>query len=76
MGDVGLHATMADRKQIKLPEEEFEKHNERRESYGLTWAEYVDGEAPELTDAIREAVRGEVQHLPEKTADEIEERLR
>jgi len=36
---------------IKIPKDEYEKHNERRQDLGLTWAEYIDGEAP-----VREGV--------------------
>lgn len=45
---------------IKLPEEKYEKHNERRQKLGLTWAEYIDGESPELEDTIRRVVREEL----------------
>ena len=48
------------RKNIKLPEEEYEKHNERRQEMGLTWAEYIDGQAPELEETVRNAVRKEL----------------
>ena len=52
------------RKTLKLPEDEYEYHNERRKEHGLTWAEYVNGEAPDLGidyDRIREIVRDEVR---------------
>jgi len=32
---------------IKLPREEYERHNDRRQDLGLTWAAYIDGQAPE-----------------------------
>lgn len=51
---------MADRKTVKLPEDDYERHNERRQKMGLTWAEYIDGQAPDLEETIREAVRAEV----------------
>jgi hypothetical protein len=47
------------RKNIKLPEEDYEEHNERRKGLGLTWAEYIDGQAPDLEETIREVIREE-----------------
>lgn len=32
---------------IKLPRDEYERHNERRQEMGLSWADYVDGESPQ-----------------------------
>lgn len=52
------------RKTLKLPEDEYERHNERRKELGLSWAEYIDGQAPEYSvdyDHIREIVRDEVR---------------
>lgn len=37
---------MTDYGTIKLPRDEYEQHNERRKDMGLTWSEYVNGEAP------------------------------
>jgi hypothetical protein len=34
---------------IKIPQDEYERHNERRKSNGQTWAEYIDAEAPEAS---------------------------
>lgn len=48
------------RKNIKLPEEKYEKHNERRQELGLTWAEYIDGQSPDLEDTIRRVIREEL----------------
>lgn len=50
------------RKTIKLPEAEYEKHNERRKEMGLTWSEYIDGQAPELEDTLRRVIREELQN--------------
>lgn len=52
---------MTPRKTIKLPEEAYERHNECRQEMGLTWAEYIDGEAPELEDTLRRVIRGELK---------------
>lgn len=37
---------MTDYGTIKLPRKEYEQHNDRRKEMGLTWSEYVNGEAP------------------------------
>lgn len=50
---------------IKLPEDEYERHNARRKEMGLTWGEYIDGQAPDMEDTIRRVVREEL----ENTAD-------
>lgn len=49
------------RKTIKLPEEDYERHNERRQELGLTWLEYIDGEAPELEATLRRVIREELE---------------
>lgn len=46
---------------IKLPEEVGEKHNERRKEMGLSWAEYIDGQSPDLEDMVRRVVREELE---------------
>lgn len=51
---------MTARKTIKLPEEAYERHNERRREMGLTWAEYIDGQAPELEGTLRRVIRDEL----------------
>lgn len=60
---------------IKIPRDEYEKHNERREDMGLSWAEYIDGEAPEDSD-IKERIDELHEQIPNKTAAEVEDRLR
>jgi len=64
---------MTDYGTIKLPRDEYDRHNERRQDMGLTWAEYVDGEAPAggvAPDAIADAVaaRGVSLDAGERTA--------
>lgn len=59
---------MADRANIKVSREFYEKHNERREEMGRTWEEYIDGQAPELDVGLdegemREIVRDEVRAI-------------
>jgi len=41
---------MTDYGTIKLPRDDYERHNERRKEMSLTWAEYVDGQAPVSDD--------------------------
>jgi len=48
------------RKTIKLPEDEYERHNEQRKEMGLSWAEYIDGQAPDVEATIREVIRDEL----------------
>ncbi len=52
------------RANIKLPEEEFERHNERRKELGQTWAEYLDGNAPDHQERMLE--------VQERQADALE----
>lgn len=44
---------------IKLPEEQYEKHNERRKEMGLSWSEYIDGQSPQLEEMMRRVIREE-----------------
>jgi len=58
------------RANIKVNREAFEHHNARRRDMGLSWEEYIDGQAPDLPtpeiptadlqSAIKEAVREEL----------------
>jgi hypothetical protein len=32
---------------IKIPRDDFERHNDRRKDLRLTWAEYINGVAPD-----------------------------
>jgi len=50
---------------IKLPQEQYEKHNERRKSLGQTWSEYIDGQSPALKEPINEFENG-VVFLPDE----------
>jgi len=45
-----------DRGTIKLPEDDYERHNERRKSLGLTWSEYLDGNAPDVEERKADAL--------------------
>lgn len=35
---------------IKIPRDEYERHNERRQELGQEWVEYIDGQAPDRVD--------------------------
>jgi len=35
---------------IKIPREDYERHNDRREELNLTWLEYINGEAPDVSN--------------------------
>jgi len=61
---------MTDYGTIKLPRDEYERHNERRKENGQTWAEYVDGEAPDgATDAaLVEAIEDRLDALEHDAA--------
>jgi hypothetical protein len=50
------------RKTLKLPEEEYDRHNEQRKEMGLSWAEYIDGQAPDMEETIRGVIRDEMDH--------------
>lgn len=51
---------MSERKNIKLAADDYERHNARRKEMGLTWAEYIDGQAPDLEETIRRVIREEL----------------
>jgi len=48
------------RKTLKLPEEKYDRHNEQRKEMGLSWPEYIDGQAPDLEETLREVIRDEM----------------
>lgn len=50
------------RRTIKLPEEDYERHNEKRKEMGLTWAEYIDGQSTDLEETIRRVVSEELEN--------------
>lgn len=67
---VGYNGIHMGRKNIKLPADEYEKHNERRQELGLTWAEYIDGQTTELETMIRRIVREELNRHEQESEDE------
>lgn len=83
---------MTDYGTIKIPREEYEQHNERREAMGVTWAEYIDGEASEVDPqgaAVPEDLREQLDRIEaavqaaedrassiERTVEDMEGRMR
>jgi len=54
---------MTDYGTIKLPREDYERHNQARKDLGLTWAEYIDGQEPDVPNRAEvdvEAIREEL----------------
>lgn len=55
---------------IKIPREEYERHNERRKDQNLEWVEYLDGQAPDdPTEEIAEEIEGlrnDVEDVPDE----------
>lgn len=51
----------SDKGTIKIPRDDFERHNERRKDASLTWAEYLDEESVTITyDIDRAAIASDV----------------
>jgi len=48
---------------IKIPREQYDRHNERRQEMGVSWAEYIDGQAINLEDTKRRVVREELEEI-------------
>jgi len=53
---------------IRIPRDEYEKHNQKRKEMGLTWAEYMNGETSvghpieDMAEEIRE-LRKQIEAL-------------
>jgi len=55
---------MTDYGTIKLPRMDYERHNQARKDLNMTWAEYIDGQAPEVPNGAEvdvEAIREELE---------------
>lgn len=62
---------------IKIPKDEYKKHNERRQDLGVTWAEYIDGNAPNPDGVDTEALVSDLKaELPPAVASEVAKQLR
>lgn len=65
---------MTDYGTIKIPEPAYNHHNERRQEMGLTWEQYINGEAPDLPnggeleyDDVQNACRAAIRdELPDR----------
>ena len=54
---------MTDYKPIKVPKEDFERHKQRKQELGVSWAEYVEGQAPESRSELIEEIREQLERL-------------
>ena len=63
---------------IKIPEPAYDYHNERRQEMGVTWEQYINGNAPDRPEAAdtQAVVDDLVTQLPPRIAEEMEGRLR
>ena len=43
-----------DRANIKVSRDFYQRHKQRCDDLGLTWEEYIEGNAPESIDSLRE----------------------
>lgn len=64
------------RSNIKLPNDEYERHNDRRKANNQTWAEYIDGQAPDETagldeSEVRMVVRDELRRFKDDLLTEL-----
>ena len=64
------------RKTLKIPTEDYERHNERRQAIGLSWPEYIDRQAPAVETGVseseaRELVRDELRRFKEDLVSEL-----
>lgn len=67
------------RKTLKLPEDEYDRHNERRKGLGLSWPEYIDGQAPDVeyptTEEIRQIIREEGGESSSVSNDDLQTQI-
>ena len=70
---------------IKIPAPAYEHHNERRKEMGQTWEQYINGQAPEVsnnaevdTNELAREVAAQLDYaqIAGQTAGELEGRLR
>lgn len=62
---------MTDYGTIKIPRDDYQRHNERRKELGQSWAEYIDGQAPDSTADTDALVDDLVAQLPPRIAEEL-----
>ena len=69
---------MSDYGTIKIPREDYDRHNDRRKSMGLTWGEYIDDASPGDqvdVDAVLSRLDDLESTLPRRVGDDVEARL-
>jgi hypothetical protein len=60
---------------IKLPRESYEYHNKRRTDRGMSWADYIEAQAPEdLETTLRRVVREELDQQPNEAIGTVPQR--
>ena len=69
---------MTDYGTIKIPQDAYERHNKQRKELRLTWAEYIDGEAPNIPNGgevpnIREISEEIKKHVNQTTTREAKD---
>ena len=72
-----------DKGTIKIPRDDFERHNAKRKNLGESWAQYIDGQAPNGVEVdineedLARAVSAQIDYamLASKTAEELEGRM-
>jgi hypothetical protein len=68
---------MTDYGTIKIPRDDYARHNDRRQDLGLSWAEYIDGEAPDVRNSAEvnpdEIAKRVVEHTDIDSAADAEE---
>ena len=70
---------MTDYGTIKIPREQYEQHNKKRKEMRVSWVEYLNGEAPELSEntdideseIARMVTNDLMAELPRKVAEEV-----
>lgn len=67
----GVDTVTDARANIKVGREFYERHNDRRQELGLTWEEYIDGQAPEFDVSVDYA---EIERRCEKALESVRPR--
>jgi len=57
---------MTDYGTIKIPKDEYDRHNAKRKNLGDSWAEYIDGQAPDAVEGLAE-LQDAVATIEERT---------
>jgi hypothetical protein len=54
---------MSDYGTIKIPREEYERHNKRRKELAESWAAYIDGQSPDLPNDAEDVATRIVEQI-------------